>query len=195
MREDKDPEESIFGHTETVFTTPDLNADTPKESWFIRALSRTEMVVSVVLFAGIFLGVMYQVIGRYFPEVSWVGAGELALLSMIAMTFLMMGYLTGRNGHIVIEVFDGVLRGKKLFVVLRVVAATIMVITSIALVYDAYARIDAEWGRVSAAIGMPLGILYIFAFIGGISTGIHSVWKIPHANRPERQLEISEMEG
>lgn len=193
--EDKDPEESIFGHTETVFTTPELNAGVPKESRFIRALSHAEMIVSVALFAGIFLGVMYQVIGRYFPAVNWVGAGELALLSMIAMTFLMMGYLTGRNGHIVIEVFDGLLRGRKLFVALRVVAAVIMVITSIALVYDAYVKIALEWGRASAAIGLPLGVLYIFAFVGGLSTGIHSAWKIPHANRPERQLEISEMEG
>lgn len=195
MHEDKDPEESIFGATETVFTAPDLNAGVPKESWFIRTLSQAEMIICVALFAGIFLGVMYQVIGRYFPALSWVGAGELALLSMIAMTFLMMGYLTGRNGHIVIEVFDGVLRGKKLFVVLRVVAAVIMVITSIALVYDAYVKIGLEWGRASAAIGLPLGALYIFAFVGGLSTGIHSVWKIPHAGRPERQLEISEMEG
>jgi TRAP-type C4-dicarboxylate transport system permease small subunit len=195
MGPQKDPEESIFGPTETVFTTPDVNLGVPKESRFIRALSNSEMVISVALFAGIFFGVMHQVIGRYFPVLSWVGAGELALLSMIAMTFMMMGYLTGRNGHIVIEVFDGVLRGKKLFVALRMIAAAIMVLTSIALVYDASVKIGLEWTRVSAAMGIPLGILYIFAFIGGLSTGIHSIWKIPHANRPERQLEISEMEG
>lgn len=194
-KDGEDGEESIFGHTETVFTAPELNADAPKESPFVRALSHVEMIIAVALFAGVFFGVMYQVVGRYFPAVSWVGAGELGLLSMIAMTFMMMGYLTGRNGHIVIEVFDGVLRGKKLFVVLRVIAALIMVATSIGLVYDAYVKIGLEWMRVSAAIGMPLGILYIFAFVGGLSTGIHSLWKIPYANRPERQLEISEMEG
>jgi len=195
MRERKDDEESIFGRTDTVFTTPRLNAGVPRESWFIRMLSSAEVIISVILFAAIFFGVMYQVAGRYFPAISWTGAGELALLAMIAMTFTMMGYLTGRNGHIVIEVFDGVLRGKKLFVVLRVVAALIMVATSIALVYDAYVKIGLEWMRVSAAMGVPLGLLYVFAFIGGLSTGIHSIWKIPHANRPERQLEISEMEG
>lgn len=195
MRERRDDEDSIFGRTDTVFTTPEMNAGVPRESWFIRLLSNTEVIISVILFAAIFFGVMYQVAGRYFPAVSWTGAGELALLAMIAMTFMMMGYLTGRNGHIVIEVFDGMLRGRKLFVALRVVAATIMVVTSIGLVYDAYVKIGLEWMRVSAAMGIPLGILYIFAFIGGLSTGIHSLWKIPHANRPERQLEISEMEG
>src|SRR5690606_19734323 len=51
MRESKDEEESIFGHTETVFTTPELNAGVPRESWFIRALSNVEMTVSVILFA------------------------------------------------------------------------------------------------------------------------------------------------
>lgn len=190
-----DGEKSIFGSTETVYSTPVLNADAPREPLVLRLLSRVEVAVSVALFGAIFVGVMYQVLGRYVPSVAWVGAGELALLSMIAMTFVTMGYLTGRNGHIVIEVFDGVLAGKKLFVVLRVISAVIMVATSIALIYDAVVKISLEWMRVSAAMGIPLGILYIFAFVGGLSTGLHSAWKIPYAHRPERKLEIEEMEG
>lgn len=196
MREvPEEGESSIFGETKTVFTMPKLNVGAPEEPFPLRAWSRVEVVVSVALFAGVFFGVMYQVLGRYFPSLSWVGAGELALLSMIAMTFVTMGYLTGRNGHIVIEVFDGVLAGKKLFVALRVVSAVIMVATSAALVYDAAVKVGLEWMRVSAAMGIPLGILYIFAFVGGLSTGLHSLWKIPYANRPERKLEIEEMEG
>ena len=195
MRETPDEGESIFGETETVFTVPELNAGVPEEPFLLRVWSQIEIAVSVVLFGGIFFGVMYQVVGRYIPALSWVGAGELALLSMIAMTFVTMGYLTGRNGHIVIEVFDGVLAGKKLFVALRVVSALIMVVTSAVMVYDASVKIALEWMRVSAAMGIPLGILYIFAFIGGLSTGLHSLGKIPYANRPERKLEIEEMEG
>ena len=54
---------------------------------------------------------MYQVLGRYFPSIGWVGAGEVALMSMIAMTFITTGYLVGRNGHIVLEIFDDLLAG------------------------------------------------------------------------------------
>jgi TRAP-type C4-dicarboxylate transport system permease small subunit len=59
----------------------------------MRVLSAVEVAIGVVLFALLFLGVMYQVLGRYLPAIGWVGAGELALLSMVAMTFITTGYL------------------------------------------------------------------------------------------------------
>ena len=193
---EKEPEESIYEHTNTSYTVPQLNEGVlPPDPRFMRVLSAVEVVIGVVLFALLFLGVMYQVLGRYFPAIGWVGAGELALLSMVAMTFITTGYLVGRNGHIVIEVFDQVLAGKKLFIALRVVSAIIMVATSLALAYEAFVKIEIEWARASAAMHIPLGVLYVFALIGFLSAAVHSAVKIPYANRPERKLDISEMEG
>jgi TRAP-type C4-dicarboxylate transport system permease small subunit len=187
--------ESIFPHTNTYYTTPKLNQGVPPDPVFIRVLSGIEITIGVTLFAFIIFGVMYQVLGRYFPAVSWVGAGELALLSMIALTFITTGYLVGRNGHIVLEMFDEMLAGTRLFVALRVISAVIMVVTSLALAYEAWVKIDVEWGRLSAAMNVPLGVLYIFALVGFVSAAIHSSFKIPYANRPERKLDIGEMEG
>ena len=187
--------DSIYGHTNTFYTTPKLNQGVPPDPMFIRVLSAIEITIGVALFAFIVFGVMYQVLGRYFPAVSWVGAGELALLSMIALTFITTGYLVGRNGHIVLEIFDELLAGTKLFVALRVVSAVIMVVTSLALAYEAFVKIETEWGRLSAAMHVPLGVLYIFALVGFVSAAIHSSFKIPYANRPERKLDIGEMEG
>jgi TRAP-type C4-dicarboxylate transport system permease small subunit len=187
--------ESIYPHTNTYYTTPKLNQGVPPDPVFIRVLSGIEITIGVTLFAFIIFGVMYQVLGRYFPAVSWVGAGELALLSMIALTFITTGYLVGRNGHIVLEMFDEVLAGTRLFVALRVISAVIMVVTSLALAYEAWVKIDVEWGRLSAAMNVPLGVLYIFALVGFVSAAIHSSFKIPYANRPERKLDIGEMEG
>ena len=198
---DKAPEapkalgDSIYGETSTFFTTPKLNQGVPADPRFIKVLSAIEIAIGVVLFAFIVFGVMYQVLGRYFPSVSWVGAGELALMSMVAMTFITTGYLVGRNGHIVLEIFDELLAGTKLFVALRVISAVIMAATSLALAYEAFVKIETEWGRLSAAMHLPLGVLYIFALIGFLSAAIHSVFKIPYANRPEHKLDIGEMEG
>lgn len=189
------PEESIFGRTESIYTVPDLNRGVPEAPKFLRGLSAVEVGLGVALFALVFFGVMYQVLGRYVPAVGWVGAGELALLSMVGMTFITTGYLVGRNGHIVLEVFDQLLEGKKLFVALRVVSAVIMVATSLALAYEAFVKIESEWARASAAMHVPLGLLYVFALIGFLSAAVHSAWKIPYAHRPERKLDISEMEG
>ena len=167
----------------------------PPDPLVLRIWSGVELTIGVILFALIVIGVMYQVIGRYFPKVGWVGAGELALLSMIAMTFITTGYLVGRNGHIVIEVFDQVLAGSRGFTALRVVSALIMVVTCLALAYEAFVKVELEWTRASAAMRVPIGTLYLFALVGFLSAAIHSAWKIPYANRPERKLDISEMEG
>jgi TRAP-type C4-dicarboxylate transport system permease small subunit len=187
--------DSIYGETSTFFTVPKLNKGVPADPKFIKVLSSIEITIGVALFALIVFGVMYQVLGRYFPDVNWTGAGELALMSMVAMTFITTGYLVGRNGHIVLEIFDELLAGTKLFVALRVTSAVIMAATSLALAYEAFVKIEAEWGRLSAAMHLPLGILYIFALIGFLSAAVHSIFKIPYANRPEHKLDIGEMEG
>lgn len=187
--------DSIYPHTDTFYAGPELNKGVPADPVFIRVLSRIEITIGVALFALIVFGVMYQVLGRYFPSMSWVGAGEVALMSMIAMTFITTGYLVGRNGHIVLEIFDELLAGRRLFVALRVISAVIMVATSLALAYEAFVKIDAEWGRLSAAMHVPVGVLYLFALVGFVSAAIHSTFKIPFANRPERKLDIGEMEG
>ena len=187
--------DSIYGETSTFYTAPKLNQGVPADPRFIKVLSAIEIMIGVVLFALIVFGVMYQVLGRYFPTISWVGAGELALMSMVAMTFITTGYLVGRNGHIVLEIFDGLLAGTKLFVALRVISAIIMALTSLALAYEAFVKIETEWGRLSAAMHLPIGMLYIFALIGFLSAAVHSAFKIPYANRPEHKLDIGEMEG
>lgn len=177
------------------FPDPSLNKGVPADPLVVRYLSKVELAIGVALFTLIVAGVMYQVLGRYFPAVGWVGSGEVALMSMIALTFTMAGYLVGRNGHITIEVFDRVLAGTKWFVALRVISAVIMTATSLALAYEAFVKIETEWGRASAAMHLPVGVLYIFALLGFLSAAVQSAWKIPYANRPERQLDISEMEG
>lgn len=195
MSEEDETDDSIFGRTESVLVPPRLNEGVPEDPRFLRGLSAIEVTVGVVLFALVFIGVMWQVLGRYVPAANWVGAGEVALLSMITLTFITVGYLAGRNGHIVIEVFDGPLAGRKLFVALRVVSAVIMVAISLALAYEAIVKISIEWVRTSAAMHMPLGVIYIFALVGFVSAALHSVWKIPNANRPERKLDISELDA
>jgi hypothetical protein len=49
--------------------------------------------------------------------------------------------------------------------------------------------------RASAAMHVPLGVLYLFALLGFLSAAVHSAMKIPYAHRPEHKLDISEMEG
>ena len=191
----ENPDESIFGHTETVFADPEVNVGVPPEPLPLRVLAAIEIALSSLFFVGILVGVLYQVLGRYVPAVSWIGSGELALLSMVSMTFMMIGYLTGRNGHVTIEIFDRMLAGTVWFTALRIFAAVVVLGTTAWMAFDAFEKIGAEMARSSAAIGIPVGIIYIFAVIGAVSAFVHSALKIRYANRPERQLEVDEMEG
>jgi TRAP-type C4-dicarboxylate transport system permease small subunit len=186
------PAHTVTDHGDQVATAPEAPHDQPA---VIRWVSRLEIWAGTIFFALIFFGVMYQVLGRYIPAVAWVGAGEVARLSMVALTFVVAGYLIGKNGHIVIEVFDAILEGKKLFVVLRIFAAVVMVLTCGALAWEAFLMIEQGWGRVSTSLHMPLAVIYIFAFVGFVSGTLHSLVKITSAGRPEPRLDISEMEG
>ncbi|WP_158685228.1 TRAP transporter small permease [Microbacterium halophytorum] len=186
-------DESIFGRTETVFSVPDRNAGVPEDPLPLRLLSRLEIVVGAVCFIGILVGVIYQVLGRYIPAISWIGAGELALLSMVTMTFVMIGYLVGRSGHVTIEIFDRLLEGGRLFVALRVFSSAVVLVSCAWLAFESWEKIGAEMGRASAAIGVPVGLVYVFALIGSLSGALHSVLKIRFSDRPERRLDVDGM--
>ena len=55
---------------------------------------------------------LWQVISRYVPALNWPGVGELANYSLIVLTFIMVGYLIGKNGHITIQIIDYLVKGR-----------------------------------------------------------------------------------
>ena len=50
------------------------------------------------------------------PALNWPGVGELANYSLIVLTFIMVGYLIGNNGHITIQIIDYLAKGRALVV-------------------------------------------------------------------------------
>jgi TRAP-type C4-dicarboxylate transport system permease small subunit len=163
---------------------PDLESDRRPEPRFLRAWASAELAIASATVVVIFLSVLWQVISRYVPALNWQGVSELANYSLIVLTFITVGYLIGNNGHIVIQVVDYVAKGRVLTVVKAVSAACTALICGL-MVWEAYALILAYPDRRTAALEIPLWVLYAFPLAGFLSGAVRAIVRIFRAGRPD----------
>ena len=182
--------------TATPAETETAAIDEPaKEPWrepaILRAWAAAEIAIACVFLVITFVTVMWQVISRYAPSLSWPGAGELANYSLIVMTFIMIGYLIGRNGHITIQIIDYLVKGKA-FVAVKAVSAAFTAVICAVLAYEAYALILTYPNRTTAALEIPLWILYAVPLAGFASGVVRAIIRIFTANRPDPVFNAAE---
>lgn len=139
----------------------------------------------------IFAAVLWQVISRYIPSLNWPGVSELANYSLVVLTFIMVGYLIGKNGHITIKVIDYLARGRA-FAVVRAVSALCVAVICGLLAWEAYALVLAYPTRRTAALQIPIWILYMVPLAGFASGTIRALINIVTAGRPERKFDAAE---
>jgi TRAP-type C4-dicarboxylate transport system permease small subunit len=166
-----------------------------KASWheprFLRAWAATELAIACALIVVIFLTVLWQVISRYVPRLNWPALSELANYSFIVLTFVMVGYLIGRNGHISIKIIDYVVKGRAFTAVKAVSAACTAVICGL-LAWEAVGLIEAYPTRTTAALEIPLWMLYAVPLTGFSSGVVRAVINIFTASRPEVPFNAAE---
>lgn len=166
-----------------------------REPRFLRWISTVEHSIGAVLITVIALLVFSQAIQRYLPMSTWVGSGELARYAMVAVTFIMCGYLMGQGQHITIKVIDRYLSGRAQVWVTRFASAVVLIIC-IAFAREGLALVSETSGQLSPALQMPLTFLYVFPLIGFILAGLRAAWSIvipltetaPVAAAPEGEL-------
>lgn len=163
----------------------------PPEPRILRVWASAELAVAAGFLVIIFVSVLWQVISRYIPSLNWPGVGELASYSLIVLTFIMVGYLIGRNGHITIQIIDYLARGRA-FTLVRIAAALCVAVICALLVYEAYALIYNYRTRRTAALEIPIWLLYLVPLIGFGSGTIRAVVNIFLARRPERKFDAAE---
>jgi len=163
----------------------------PPEPRVLRVWASIEMGTAAVFLAVIFGAVLWQVVSRYVPALNWPGVGELASYSLIVLTFIMVGYLIGKNGHIVIQIIDYLVKGRA-FTVVRIVSAACVAVICAMLAYEAYALILAYPDRRTAALEIPIWILYAVPLVGFASGVVRAVVNIFLAGRPEPRFDAAE---
>lgn len=70
-----------------------------------------EQVVGGLLITAILVLILLQVVSRETAVPSYPWTGELARMSLVWLTFAVMGHLTGRDEHVKLQFIDHVVRG------------------------------------------------------------------------------------
>jgi TRAP-type C4-dicarboxylate transport system permease small subunit len=157
----------------------------------LRVWAATELWIACAVLVVLVLSVLWQVISRFAPALNWPGVGELANYSLIVMTFIMVGYLIGNNGHITIQIIDYVAKGRVL-VVVKVVSAAFTALICALLVWEAFGLIQAYPTRRTAALEIPVWTLYVVPLVGFASGAVRAVVRIFLANRPDVMFDAAE---
>jgi TRAP-type C4-dicarboxylate transport system permease small subunit len=157
----------------------------------LRVWASAELAVACLAVVAIFIAVLWQVVSRYVPALNWPGVSELANYSLIVLTFIMVGYLIGNNGHITIQIIDYVAKGRAM-VVVRVVSAVCTAVICALLVWEAVELIRAYPGRRTAALGIPIWALYAVPLVGFASGATRAIVRIFTANREDAVFDAAE---
>jgi TRAP-type C4-dicarboxylate transport system permease small subunit len=157
----------------------------------LRAWASVELAIACAAVVAIFVSVLWQVVSRYVPALNWPAVGEIANYSLIVLTFIMVGYLIGNNGHITIQVIDYVARGRALMVVKAMSAACTAVICAL-FAWEAFELIQAYPNRRTAALEIPIWILYAFPLVGFVSGTVRAIVRIFLANQQDSVFDASE---
>ncbi|WP_105034954.1 TRAP transporter small permease [Cryobacterium aureum] len=155
----------------------DNSQEVVREPRVLRWISTVEHSLGAILITVIALLVFIQAIQRYLPVSGWVWSGELARYCMVAVTFIMCGYLLGQGQHITIEVIDRYLSGRAQRWVKRFASAVVLLIC-LAFVREGWALVAETTGQVSAALQMPMTYLYIFPLVGFVLAALRAVWAL-----------------
>ncbi len=162
-----------------------------REPRVLRLWAAGELWIACLALTTIFLSVLWQVISRYMPALNWPGVSELANYSLIVLTFIMVGYLIGNNGHITIQIIDYVVKGRALTVVKAIAAVCTAVICGL-MVWEAYELIRAYPDRRTAALGIPVWILYAFPLVGFLSGAVRAIVRIFLADQRDEFFDAAE---
>lgn len=130
-------------------------------------LNTIELAIGSALLLMILVTVLWQALSRFAPAINWGGAGELARYGLVALTFILVGYLFGSGQHITITILDTRLGdvGQR---VLKLVAAVIVLIISAAFVYAAITLFFDPFtqSRSTSVIQIPMSYIMLIPLIG-----------------------------
>lgn len=168
----------------------DTKAPRP-EPRILRAWAATELAIARLFIVIMFVTVLWQVISRYVPALSWPEVGELGNYSLVVLTFIMVGYLIGKNGHITIQIIDYLVKGRA-FVAVKAGSAALTAVICAMLAYESYALILAYPTRTTAALEIPVWILYAVPLAGFTSGVVRAIIRIFTAHRPDEMFDAAE---
>ena len=141
---------------------------------FLRVVEVVQATVGVLILLGIVVLVMVQVTVRFTSLGGWAWTGEFARFGLMWLTFVMAGYLMGRDEHIALDIVDHVLseRGRRVVLIFSQLAVAAI---SIAFAYEGVGLIDAQRGITSSAAQIPMSLVYTIPTVGFALTALQAL--------------------
>jgi TRAP-type transport system small permease protein len=153
----------------------DESAPAPRR-WarWVALVTRVELAIGAVALVLIFLLVLVQAAQRYLPVSGWPWTGELARFCLVWLTVSVAGVLVTTDSHIALQLVDGI--KNPVFVrVVRVVAALTVAAVGAAFALEAWDLMASQGRLRSPSLRMPLTWLYLFPFLGFLSTAVRGI--------------------
>ena len=149
-------------------------ADGTRHPWWspwVRWITRFELALGAAALLVMFVLVLVQSAQRYLPVSGWSWTGELSRFCLVWLTFTVAGVLVTTDSHIALQLVDSV---KKPIVVrvVRVFACATVAVIGVAFAVEAWELMDSQGRLRSPALRMPLWLLYLFPFLGFLSTAV-----------------------
>lgn len=139
---------------------------------WVRWITRFELALGAVALLIMFVLVLVQAGQRYLPVDGWSWTGELSRFSLVWLTFTVAGVLVTTDSHISLQLVDSI---KKPIVVraVRVFACATVAVIGVGFAIEAWELMTGRGGQLrSPSLRMPLALLYLFPFLGFVSTAV-----------------------
>lgn len=141
---------------------------------FAAGFKKVQKVNSIVIGAALLLmiGVVFlQTFCRFviFKSLTW--SEELSRYLFVAVIALGINLASTNHLFVKIEIIDGYLKGKVLFI-MNIIRKAVAIYVSFIFVYSGYELIKIGGYQISPAMGIPMTILYGIIFVGFVLNAI-----------------------
>jgi TRAP-type transport system small permease protein len=141
---------------------------------WVALVTRVELAIGAAALVLIFVLVLVQAAQRYLPVSGWAWTGELARFCLVWLTVSVAGVLVTSDSHIALQLVDGI-KNPVVVRVVRVAAALTVAAVGAAFALEAWDLMVSQGRLRSPSLRMPLTWLYVFPFLGFLSTAVRGV--------------------
>jgi TRAP-type C4-dicarboxylate transport system permease small subunit len=145
---------------------------------FDRVARAIELVLALAFIFAVLLN-FANVVGRYLIGISMIGADEIQIFIMVAMTFLGAAVVAQRNAHLRMDVLVRFFPGP-IQLLLRALEQLLLISLAGFVLYQSYYYASQMWrfGRVSDMAGVPMWIPHGMVALGFALMFIVATWRL-----------------
>jgi TRAP-type C4-dicarboxylate transport system permease small subunit len=145
-----------------------------RQAPWVELVTRVELALGATALVLIFLLVLAQAAQRYLPVPGVPWTGELARFCLVWLTISVAGVLVTTDSHVALQLVDGI-KNPTVVRVVRVFAALTVAAVGAGFALEAWDLMASQGRLRSPSLRMPLTWLYLFPFLGFLSTAVRGV--------------------